>query len=176
MDATHIHLALNHVPVVGLGIVSLALIAAMIARSSDLSKFALAMAVLMALLALPVFFTGEPAEERVEHMAGVSESIIEAHEESAELAFGAMMAIGAGALVLLAWSWRRPFVLARARPIMLGACLIVTALMGRAANFGGQIRHPEIRADIAAGKSDFAAQSHGPVLKADSRDDSRDRD
>jgi hypothetical protein len=36
--------------------------------------------VLTALLALPVYFTGEPAEKVVERLPGVTEPLIEEHE------------------------------------------------------------------------------------------------
>ena len=170
MDATHLHLILNHVPVVGLGVVILCLIVAVLSRSADLSKFGLALAVLMALVAIPVFLSGEPAEESVEHLTGVHESIIEAHEESAEIAFGAVLTIGAGALALLLSSWRRATILARGSKIMLGACIIAAGLMGRTANLGGQIRHSEIRTTALAGDSDGVGYAHKNSHKNDAHD------
>jgi hypothetical protein len=38
---------------------------------------------LVALLALPAYFTGEPAEEAVERAVGVTEQVIDAHEAAA---------------------------------------------------------------------------------------------
>jgi hypothetical protein len=56
--------------------------------------FSLGVFVFTALLALPVYFIGEPAEEVVEHLPGVAKSLIEKHENAA--LFALLMAGGAG--------------------------------------------------------------------------------
>jgi hypothetical protein len=57
--------------------------------------------------AAPVFFSGNGAEETVEHAPGVSDAIIERHEEAAKLA---MISIaGAGLLALVAVLTSRRF-------------------------------------------------------------------
>jgi beta-lactamase regulating signal transducer with metallopeptidase domain len=74
MNWAHIHLLLNHVPVLGT-IFGLALLGyAVLKRSEALKRAALGVFVAVALLALPVYFTGEPAEEAVQSAAGVSKS------------------------------------------------------------------------------------------------------
>jgi hypothetical protein len=50
-------------------------------KSEELKKMSLWVFVLVALVALPVYLTGEPAEEVVEHLPGVAESFIESYEE-----------------------------------------------------------------------------------------------
>ena len=145
MNWAHLHLLLNHIPVLGtvFGLVLLAY--AIVRRNDALKKVALGAFVAIALVALPVYFTGEPAEEIVEGTAGVSKAAIEAHEESALVSLVGVELLGIIALI-------GP-VTARARPVsatVSGATLVVSlataALIVRTANLGGQVHHEEIRA------------------------------
>ena len=103
--------------------------------------------ILVALWAIPAYLTGESAEELVEGLPGISEQLIEAHEESAELAFIFVEAVGAFALISL---------VARRFYKKLGNVLTILTLLGLivgggliawTANLGGKINHPEIRGD-----------------------------
>ena len=103
MDSTHVHLLLNHFPIVGTLIGSVLLFFGMYCKSSNIQKASLFILAIMAIIAIPVFLTGEPAEEAVEKLPGVLESIIKEHEEAAEKAFWVMMALGLIALIALAF-------------------------------------------------------------------------
>ena len=118
-------------------------------KNPSLVKTGFAALVVVALLAVPVFLTGEPAEEAVENVAGVSEATIHPHEEAAEAALIVTGIAGAMALVALG-AYRR-----RALPRWLTggaftAALVATTMLGWAANLGGQIRHTEIGGAAAA--------------------------
>lgn len=145
MSVVHLHLLLNHVPVIGTFFVAVVLAAAIWRRNDGMARLALVMTVGVGLVAAAVYFTGEPAEEAVEKLAGIGESRIHDHEEAAELAFVGSTFAAVLALLLLAWSRTR--ILARwASSAMLFVVLTVAALMARTANLGGQIRHTEISA------------------------------
>jgi hypothetical protein len=75
---------LNHIPILGTVLGFLLLSVAVARKSGELKRVSLAVFVITAVVALPVYFTGEPAEEIVEHLPGVSESLIERHEEAAQ--------------------------------------------------------------------------------------------
>jgi hypothetical protein len=99
-------------------------------------------------LAIPVYLTGEPAEEIVENLPGVDEAFIEQHEEAALVAFVDILIVGVAALVSL-------ILFGRSRPVPNWLSVIVLVLsvttfvlMVRTANLGGLIRHPEIRSDF----------------------------
>jgi hypothetical protein len=144
MSIVHLHLLLNHVPVVGTLFALLLFAAAIFLRETVSTRFALGFSVAIALVAIAVYFTGEPAEEAVEKLAGVSERIIEQHEEAAELSTIAISMFGGLALVALAIFRKRKM------PRWVGAAafagtIVLSALMGWTANLGGQIRHSEIR-------------------------------
>ena len=76
MDATHLHLLLNHFPIIGTLLGVGVMLYGYVTSSDQVKKVALWTWALMALIAIPVYLTGEPAEEAVEGLAGVSESLI----------------------------------------------------------------------------------------------------
>jgi hypothetical protein len=142
MSWTHVHLALNHLPVIGLVFVLCLLAAAVWRGNVDLLKASYWATVILALVAWGVYLTGEPAEEMVEHLSGFSESLVEQHERAALIATIGLSLLGIAALVGLFYRGVRRWY---PKAVLLGA-LLVTGLMIWTANLGGQIRHTEIRA------------------------------
>ncbi|MFL5381826.1 MAG: hypothetical protein ACJ8GN_04860 [Longimicrobiaceae bacterium] len=150
MSPIHLHLLLNHVPVIGTAI-ALGLLAWAALRGDErVGRASLALLALLAAVALAVFLTGEPAEEAVEGIAGIPEALIERHEEAALLATIALGVLGALSLAAL--------LLGRGRRLSRGAMLAVLALglvpagaMAYTANLGGQVRHSEIRPGVVVG-------------------------
>jgi hypothetical protein len=151
MNAVHIHLLLNHVPVIGTFIAVLLLGYALLRRSQALVRAGLGMLVLVALAAGVVYVTGEPAEELVEGLAGTSMPILERHEEAALVA---VLLLGLAALfafaILLVFRRRESGIPWRFATAAFLFALLPAAAMGYVANLGGQIRHPEIRTEVIA--------------------------
>ncbi|MFM8178483.1 MAG: hypothetical protein ACKOAG_04760 [Candidatus Kapaibacterium sp.] len=146
MDAAHLHLLLNHAPIVGTVIGTVLLAWAVITRQASVRAAAASVLVAMALVAIPVYLSGEPAEESVEELPGVSEAFIEDHEDAAKWSLVAMEVAGALALSGIVAS-RKGHPLADAlgkATLVVG--VITCVLMARTGNLGGQIRHTEIRA------------------------------
>lgn len=155
MNAVHWHLVLNHFPIIG-SVLGTLLVAVAFAWRRDRGVL-LAAAVLLVVAgatAVATNLTGEPAEEAVEHLAGVLEATIEPHEELAEVA--TVVAV-LTALVAVATSL---FDLARKDPLrrkwvlpLLAAGIVATALMAQVGWTGGKIRHTELgnAADPLAG-------------------------
>ena len=145
MDWTHIHLLLNHVPVLGVIFGFLLLAYAFIKKDRGLQQVSLLVFVITALLSVAVYLTGEPAEETVEHLAGVSEMSIEKHEEAALIAMVGATSLGAIAIgAFLASRWTKAIAKTLVAVALIGS-LIVSGVMAWTANLGGQIRHSEIR-------------------------------
>ena len=144
MNQTHIHLLLNHFPIIGTLIGSCFLLWGIIKKNDQIKSISAFLLVLMALAAIPVFLTGEPAEESVEDLNGVSEKMISLHEEAAEIAIWLMGITGIISLAALFMAWRKhkqanlTFLLAF---IISAVCF---ASMARTGYLGGQIRHTEI--------------------------------
>jgi len=162
MSWAHIHLALNHVPVIGLLIALLLLAVATLRRSAELTRVSYALLVLLAATTVVVYLTGEPAEELVENLPGFSEALVEEHEEVALIATIGMGVLGLVALVGLI-RFRPPWIAPAwyGRGVLLLA-LLMGGVMVWTANLGGQIRHSEIRAGIGAG-TEGAAPVSNPV-------------
>lgn len=145
MNSVHLHLALNHIPVIGVGFAVLLLGYALLRNSREVIRIGLVALVFVGLVAIPVFLTGEPTEEIVEKLPGVSEAIIGQHESFAKYALGAAIVSGLAAFVSLMFSfWNERMAILLAAATLLLA-LITGALMLATANVGGQIRHTEIR-------------------------------
>lgn len=150
MTATHLHLLLNHAPVFG-SVVGLVLLAmAAWRKSEELKKTAFGFFVAVALLAIPVYLTGEPAEETVKTLPGVSNAVVEQHEEAAIAAFTGVILMGVAGLAGLTASRGGRIAPRWFVSTMLGASLIVVTLVGWTAHLGGQVRHSEIRSAASA--------------------------
>lgn len=148
MNATHIHLLLNHFPIIGLLVATMLLIWAVVRKNVSLQKTASVIIILMALIAIPVFLTGEPAEESVENLPGVSEQIIEEHEDAAKFALILMELTAVTAVGALAIAKNKEAV---AQKLLYGVAVlsVVTCVaMARTGYLGGQIRHTEIRTGV----------------------------
>lgn len=150
MNPAHLHLILNHFPVVTAILGFPLLLVALARRKEGLRDLALGVFVAAALLAAPAYYTGEPAEDVVEGRAGVSKDDIERHEEAAEIAALVVGIQGVMALIALILLRRRPGLPAPVAATLLVLSLAGAFLMARAANLGWMIRHSEIRSGKAA--------------------------
>lgn len=157
MSPVHLHLILNHVPVVGTLIGVCLLAWAALRRDDRLIRVCLGMFAVLAAVALATFLTGEPAEEAVEGLAGVSESIVEQHEEAALLATIALGFLGLLSVAVLL-RFRTGALPRQAALLLLAAALVPAGMMAWTANLGGQIRHSEIRAEAVAEPPALAAE------------------
>jgi uncharacterized membrane protein len=143
MNWPHIHLILNHVPVLGTLFGLVLLVWGLVRRNDALQRAGLLTFTVVALIAIPVYLTGKPAEEAVEHLAGTAESAIEPHENAALFSFTAMELLGALALGALLLSRTRfnPALVVRGALVV---AFITGGLMAWTANLGGRIRHSEV--------------------------------
>lgn len=146
MDATHLHLMLTHFPIVGTIIGACILIYALLSKNDSVMKVAFVTFILMALLTIPVFLTGGESEETVEHLAGVSENIIEEHEELAEKAIWLMGLLGIFSILNIFIILKRSSFVKSVTIISLIIALVTIGFFVQVGNLGGQIRHSEIRA------------------------------
>lgn len=158
MSTVHIHLILNHIPVLGAVFCFVLLLTALIRRSDELLKASLAGFVIVALMAVPVYLTGESAEEVLESLSGVSEMFLEQHETWALLSVIALGVLGLISLGGLALSHRQGMIPRPLIGVLIALTLVTCGVVAQTANLGGQIRHAEIRPTFAAAAQ--ADQSH----------------
>jgi uncharacterized membrane protein len=151
MNLAHLHLLLNHFPIIGT-IVGLGLfLGSLVGKNADLRRASLIVLAVIALVAIPTFFSGVGAQGAIKNDPGVSEALIERHEGAAMLAFFFMEITGALALVELWKHYRisRPERWTWTLSAVLLFSIITTGLMTRVGTTGGEVRHPEIRSGPA---------------------------
>ncbi len=146
MNWAHLHLALNHLPVVGVLFVFLLLVLGVCRGSEELKRLALQLSAALFAIAMLVRFTGERAAENLPSDSSAEwQQLVQAHEDSADQAVTGMFLLAVFSVAGLFWSRKTRILPAWT---MLGAiilCFAVVLLMARSANLGGRIAHPEIR-------------------------------
>ena len=138
MNLAHLHLLLNHVPTVGLGVGCGLFVAALVGKSKDLKRASFVVFFVIALVALPAYLTGSAARFAVQDRLELPDDLIAAHQDAAMLALIPMELTGLVAWIAL-WRFRRWTLTA-----LLLLSIVAFGLMARAATIGGQLRHPEI--------------------------------
>lgn len=145
MNDAHLHLVLNHLPIILPIIGLLIMIGGLVFSSEILKRTAYLVFVLAAIVAIPSFATGEGAEDVVEKLSGVDENLIKKHEEIAEK-FAILCYILGGISLLGLWSnfYKNSFTTIISYLVIL-ICIITLYFAKQTGTSGGEIRHSEIR-------------------------------
>ena len=163
MTLLHLHLLLNHVPTVGTALAIGLFILSFFRKNDMLRRVSLEAFFIVALLTLPAYLSGLSAQAQIQAQGreGVSNVMIEAHEDAAIFALVLMQLTGGFAWLAL-WQFRRKgrsAGWATAGVMLLSA--LTMAVTARAANLGGEIRHPELIAVVG----DAAEPAAEPVTE-----------
>lgn len=145
MTAAHYHLALNHIPVLGSVFGTILLAYGLWRRQEPVQNLMLGFLAVIGAIAIPVYLTGEPAEEIVEGLAGVSHDAIEVHESWGQYAFIASIVTGVASLLVLTLRLVGRRLARWMIPGVLALSLVTTGIMVYTANLGGKINHEELR-------------------------------
>ena len=163
-DLAHVLLLINHFPTIGM-ILGLGLLLLSFIRKNDhLKKVSLEVLFLIALATMPVYVSGQAAAETLKGQTGVSAEAIMAHNDAALASF-IMMEITGFIAWLVLWRMRRigwPTTGLTYTTLILA--VLTVAAVARAANIGGDIRHPEISGGQYAGL--FGQSSGTPLISA----------
>ena len=87
LDPVHIHLLLNHAPIFLFALGLMIFVLNALFKSTAIHRLCLGMLVVGAISLLPVYFSGEGAEDAVENIPTVYENMIEDPEHSAKTTF-----------------------------------------------------------------------------------------
>lgn len=162
MNDAHLHMIVNHFPIIGtilgLGI----LMAGMILKNNSVKNTAYILFIVAAIFAAFSMGTGEGAEELVEDMPSVGKQIIHEHEEMAENFAVVMYVLGFCSLLGIYFDYKnhvKAKLLAAVTLIIAVVSVVFGSLVG---NSGGEIRHTEIRANAVStsGADQNAAGEH----------------
>lgn len=148
MNSTEIHLALNHIPVLG-SFFAFILLAFGIGMKKDiLKKAGLIVMIIAGLTAIPVDKSGENAEHIVEEYPGVSHDQIHEHEEMAESAIPLSIACSIFAALALYFNVKEHPRARISALLVLILALTNFIMMAQVANEGGKIRRPDLRQEV----------------------------
>ena len=141
----HVHLMINHIPVIGLMGILLLLLYAVFRRSEEVKLVSYGALLLIAVMTIVVFVTGQAAEDMAKKIPGVTENDIGRHEEAAGLSLTGIELSGTLALVGLILRRRRGSLPKWNVIAVFVVTIISTLIVLYTANLGGEIRHTEIR-------------------------------
>jgi len=158
MNDAHLHMVVNHFPIIGtifgLGI----LIAGLVLKNNTAINIAYILFIVAALFGFASMYTGDGAEEMVEDLPSVGKQIIHEHEELAEKFAILLYALGALSIGGLFLNLKN-----HAKAKLLSYAVLVVAVVGvimakEVGTSGGEVRHTEIRTD---GTATAGAQKEG---------------
>ena len=137
----YLHLLSNHVPILGSLFGVLLLVVALVKPNLHTTLSAYLILLVSGIGGIVAYFTGEPAEESIEHVAGISHKLIHVHEEMAENALIFVFLLTAAAVVGL-WAERAQWKSAKKiERFTLVIGIIAFILFAFTGYLGGHIRH-----------------------------------
>jgi uncharacterized membrane protein len=149
MNDAHLHMVVNHFPIIGtifgIGI----LVVGLIMKNNSVKNSAYVLFAVAAIFAAFSMGTGEGAEEIVEDMPSIGKQIIHEHEEIAEKFAIVMYATGFFGLLSLFASYKKNKLANIASYITLVLALVAGVLTKSVGTTGGEIRHTEIRSNYS---------------------------
>jgi hypothetical protein len=149
MTAAHIHLLLNHIPILGNLFGFFLWLYGVFKRSSDLKIAALWTFLIVGLITVPVYLTGDGTAEIVGSLPGVSIDLIARHDNAATITLVAIELLALASLLAL-WVSRASGEIKRwMASAVLVLAFISSALAIWTGSIGGQIRHTEVRAGFS---------------------------
>ena len=153
LNGAQLHLFTNHIPILGIPFVLALLLYGVWRKRDDVQRISMGALVIIGLLTVPAFLSGEKAEEIMEDQPRISETHIENHEDAAELTFWILEGIAAIALLGLVF-FRSPKSIPKWFTTGIVVGLVASGiLMARVGHLGGLISHPEIRTDQTNGNT-----------------------
>jgi uncharacterized membrane protein len=150
MNDAHLHLLVNHFPIIGtilgLGI----LITGMFLKNNSVKNTAYILFIVAAIFTAFSMGTGEGAEELVEDLPSVGKQIIHEHEEIAEKFAIIIYLTGFLGLLSFYTSIKNHNLAKTFSFITLALSLLAVIFAKSVGTTGGEIRHTEIRANSSA--------------------------
>jgi uncharacterized membrane protein len=145
MNDAHLHLLVNHFPIIGtlfgLGI----LIVGIILKNNSVKNVAYSLFVVTAIFAFFSMYTGEGAEEIVEDMPTIGRQIIHEHEEIAGKLALVSYLLGIASLIGFYLNVKKHSKAKLVSFLVLTVALVAVFLAQQTGTTGGEIHHTEIR-------------------------------
>jgi uncharacterized membrane protein len=145
MNDAHLHLLVNHFPIIGTILGLGTLVAGIALKNNSVKNTAYCLFVVSAVFAALSMATGEGAEEIVEDMPNIGHQIIHEHEELAEKLALVLYLLGAVSIGGVFLNIKMHAKATLVSYITLAIGIGVVYLATQVGNSGGKIRHTEIR-------------------------------
>jgi len=145
MNDAHLHLLVNHFPIVGTILGLGVLMAGLITKKNSVKNTAYVLFVIGALFALASMATGDGAEELVEDLPSVGKQIIHKHEEMAENFAVVMYLLGFCSLLGIYFDYKNHVKAKLVAAVTLIIAIVAVVFASFVGASGGEIRHTEIR-------------------------------
>jgi uncharacterized membrane protein len=157
MNEAHLHMLVNHFPIVGTILGLVILIGGIYFRSVSIKNTAYFLFIIATVFTVFSMATGEGAEELVEDMPTIGRKIIHNHEELAEKFAIVMYLLGVVSVIGLITNIRN-----HAKATFFSYAIAVIAIVAvflstKVGTSGGEIRHTEIRTESVVQNSDVAS-------------------
>lgn len=156
----HVHLLLNHFPIIGTIAALIIFIVGWLRHSRPLKQASYWTFFLMALLAIAVYYSGTQAYATVESLPNVTEAHIHRHREVAEWSFIGLAIVGALSLMGMLIARRSKLAPGWFNVTFLVVAIAATGLVSWAGLHGGTIRHTEVRGELSALMLNLEAFAH----------------
>jgi len=153
MDGLQLHLLTNHLPIIGTMAALLVVVLGMIRKNDGAITTGLIIYVVMAVAVVPAYLSGEEAEERVENIAGINESVIHEHEEMAEFSLWLTSLSGLLALGALFTRSKQSSLAPKFTLAFVVLAVIAFTQAARTGHEGGKIRRPDLGTSVASPES-----------------------
>ena len=150
MNDAHLHLVMNHFPIIGPILGFGILLTGIILKNNSVKNTAYVLFIVSAIFASFSMGTGEGAEEIAEKLPGVTKQIIHEHEEMAEKFAIVLYLLGVISLGGLFLSYKKS---AKVKWVSFAALVVVVVgifLAKEVGTSGGEVRHTEIRTDTTS--------------------------
>ena len=144
MNPTHLHLIVTHLPIYGAILGAVVRFFGILSRSGSTCKAAYVVLLIAAVGGVVAYLSGEPAEETVEHIAGINKDLIEEHEESAELTLVLTSIMGLSSIAGLFFSTKSSKFIRSLHFFILIISIACFAAAARTGFLGGKIRQTEV--------------------------------
>jgi uncharacterized membrane protein len=143
MNAAHLHLIVNHIPIFTTLIGIFVLGWGMYKKEISIRNIAFVLFIIGAVSSFAAMETGESAEDIVEELAAVSHDAIHDHEEAAELSLWFAVVMGLLSMGALAARKLKLRFETGLNVAILITALITLGVLAYTGYKGGEIRHPE---------------------------------
>ena len=147
MNDAHLHMVVNHFPIIGTIFGFGILVVSLILKNKTLQNTSYVLFIVAAIFGALSMSTGEGAEELVEDMPNIGKQIIHEHEELAEKLAVLLYVLAVLSLAGLYLNFKKH---SKAKPLSFLILSVVTVglfLVQKVGTSGGEIRHTEIRAN-----------------------------